>query len=71
MKEEEDCAWSSLQGCWSSFFGSLFSACLLSVCLCGLLFDFLHRFEIEIWSCLECEYIESVMCNLLIYSTLI
>ncbi|KAG2562479.1 hypothetical protein PVAP13_8KG234700 [Panicum virgatum] len=47
-KEEEDCTRSSLQGCWSPFFGHLFSACLLSVCLCGLLFNFLHRFGIEI-----------------------
>ncbi|CAL5076055.1 unnamed protein product [Urochloa decumbens] len=41
-KEEKDCARSSLQECWSPFFGRLFSACLLSVCLCGLLFDLLH-----------------------------
>jgi hypothetical protein len=71
MKEEEDCARSNLQGCWSSFFGHLFSACLLSVCLCGLLFDFLHRFGIEIWSCFEREYFESAVCNLIMYSALI
>ncbi|KAF8783821.1 hypothetical protein HU200_000261 [Digitaria exilis] len=69
--KEEDCARSNLQGCWSPFFGRLFSACLLSVCLCGLLFDFLHRFEIEFLSCLEREYCESVVCNLMMYSALI
>ncbi|KAG2641547.1 hypothetical protein PVAP13_2KG247332 [Panicum virgatum] len=42
-KEEEDYARSNLQGCWSPFFGRLFSTCLLSVCLCGLLFDFFTR----------------------------
>ena len=70
-KEEEDCARSNLQGCWSPFFVRLFSACLLSVCLCGLLFDFLHRFGIEIWSCLVREYFESVACILMMYSALI
>ncbi|KAG2651655.1 hypothetical protein PVAP13_1NG301319 [Panicum virgatum] len=71
-KEEEDCAHSNLQGCWSPFFRHLFSACLLSVCLCGLLFDFLRRFGIENWSYLVvCEYFESVACILMIYSTLI
>nr|TKV94308.1 hypothetical protein SEVIR_9G285400v2 [Setaria viridis] len=44
--------------CWSSFFGRLFSACLLSVCLCGLLDESLYRFEIEIWSCMMREYNE-------------
>jgi hypothetical protein len=39
-KEEKDCARSNLQECWSTFFRHLFSACLLNVCLCGLLFDF-------------------------------
>ena len=57
-KEEEDCARPNLQGCWSPFFGRLFSVCLLSVCLCGFLFDFLHMFGIEIWICLVCEYIK-------------
>ena len=47
-KEEEDYVLSSLQGCWSPFLGRLFSTCLLSVCLCGLLFDFLRKFGIEI-----------------------
>ncbi|KAG2635770.1 hypothetical protein PVAP13_2NG378100 [Panicum virgatum] len=70
-KEEEDCARSNLQGCWSPFFGCLFSACLLSVCLCGLLFDFLHMFGIEIWSYLVREYFESVACILMMYSVLI
>ena len=70
-KEKEDCARSNLQGCWSPFFERLFSASLLSVCLCGLLFDFLHRFGIEIWSCLVCEYFESVACILMMYSALI
>ena len=59
-KEEEDCARSNLQGCWSLFFGRLFSASLLSICLCGLLFDFLRRFGIENWSYLVREYFESV-----------
>ncbi|KAG2606850.1 hypothetical protein PVAP13_4NG164332 [Panicum virgatum] len=45
-EEEEDCACSNLQGCWSLFFGRLFSACLLSLCLCGLLFDFFT----QIWN---------------------
>jgi hypothetical protein len=67
-KEEKDCARSNLHECWSSFFRHLFSACLLNVCLCGLLFDFLHGFGIEIWSCLEDEYSVSVVCNLLMYS---
>ncbi|RCV43289.1 hypothetical protein SETIT_9G282500v2 [Setaria italica] len=57
-RKKEDFAWSSLQGCWSSFFGRLFSACLLSVCLCGLLDESLYRFEIEIWSCMMREYNE-------------
>ncbi|KAG2604535.1 hypothetical protein PVAP13_4NG070290 [Panicum virgatum] len=70
-KEEENCARSNLQGCWSPFFGRLFSASLLSVSLCGLLFDFLHRFGIEFWSCLVCEYFESVVCILMMYSALI
>ena len=70
-KKEEDCARSNLQGCWSSFFGHLFSACLLSVCLCDLLFDFLHRFGIEVWNYLVCEYFESVVCILMMYSALI
>jgi hypothetical protein len=30
-----------------------------------------YTFDIEIWGYLECEYIENVMCNLLMYSTLI
>jgi hypothetical protein len=64
-KEDKDCARSNLQECWSSFFRHMFSACLLNACLCGLLFEFLHRFGIEIWSCLEDEYSVSVVCNLL------
>ncbi|KAG2565583.1 hypothetical protein PVAP13_7NG121417 [Panicum virgatum] len=44
---------------------------LLSVCLRGLLFDFLHRFVIEIWSCLVREYFEGVVCILMMYSALI
>ena len=47
-KEEEDYVRSSLQRCWSPFLGRLFSTYLLSVCLCGLLFDFLRKFGIEI-----------------------
>ena len=48
-EKEEDCTRSSLQGCCLPFFGRLFSACLLSiVCQCGLLFNVLHRFGIEI-----------------------
>ena len=70
-KEEEDCARSNLQGCWSPFFRRLFSACLLSVCQCGFLFDFLHRFGIEIWSYLVREYFESIACILMMYSALI
>ena len=70
-KKEEDCARSSLHGCWSPFFGHLFSACLLSVCLCDLLFDFLHRFGIEVWNYLVCEYFESVVCILMMYVALI
>jgi hypothetical protein len=46
----------------------LFSACMLSVCMCSLLFEFLHRFGIGIWSCLMHEYFVSVMCNLMLYS---
>ena len=61
-KEKEDRARSSLQGCWSPFFGCLFSACLLSVCMCDLLFIFLHMFGIEIWSSSVREYFESVAC---------
>nr|TKV97272.1 hypothetical protein SEVIR_9G483500v2 [Setaria viridis] len=73
-KEEEDFARSSLQGCWSSLFGCLFSACLLSVCLCGLLYESLYRFEIEIWSCMTREYNENekhVVCDMMMYSALI
>nr|TKW31871.1 hypothetical protein SEVIR_2G134500v2 [Setaria viridis] len=55
-KENEDFAWSSLQRCWLSFFGCLFSAYLLSIFLCGLLYESLYRFEI--WSCMTCEYNE-------------
>ena len=51
--------------------GRLFSACLLSVCLCGILFDFLHRFGTEFWSCLMREYFESVACILMMCSALI
>nr|TKW32703.1 hypothetical protein SEVIR_2G185000v2 [Setaria viridis] len=43
-KEEEDFARYNLQGCWSLFFGRLFSACLLSVCVCSLLYKSLYRF---------------------------
>ncbi|RCV12314.1 hypothetical protein SETIT_2G259200v2 [Setaria italica] len=57
-KEEEDFAQSRLQGCWSSFIGRLFTACLLSVYLCGLLYEFLYKFETEIWSCMTREYNE-------------
>ena len=70
-KKEENYVRSNLQECWSPFFGRLFSVCLLSVCLCGFLFDFLHIFGIEIWICLVCEYFESVACILMMYSTLI
>ena len=70
-KEEENCTRSSLQGCWSPFFGRFFSACLLNICLCNLLLNFLHKFEIEIWSSLVREYFESALYNLMMYSTLI
>ena len=71
-KKEEDYARSSLQGCWSPFFGHVFSACLLNVCPCGILFNFLHRFgfEIEFWNSLVREYFESAY-NLMMYSALI
>ena len=68
--QEEVYARSSLQGCWLPFFERLFSAYLLSVCLCGLLFDFLHKFGIEFWSCLVREYFDSA-CNLMMYPALI
>ncbi|KAG2542833.1 hypothetical protein PVAP13_9NG817900 [Panicum virgatum] len=70
-KEEEDCARSNLQRCWSPFFERLFSDSLLSVYLCGFLFDFLHRFGIEFWNCLVREYFESIACILMTYSALI
>ncbi|RCV15140.1 hypothetical protein SETIT_3G033900v2 [Setaria italica] len=73
-KEEGDFARSSLQRCWSSFFGRLFSACLLSVCLCGLLYEPLYRFEIEIWSCMtrehnrdEDQYLIVLKCNFIFF----
>ena len=70
-KEEENCNRSSLRRCWSPFFGRFFSVCLLSICLCDLLLNFLHKFEIEIWSSLVREYFESTLYNLMMYSTLI
>ncbi|RCV45773.1 hypothetical protein SETIT_9G480000v2 [Setaria italica] len=77
-KEEEDFARSSLQGCWSSLFGCLFSACLLSVCLCGLLYESLYRFEIEIWSCMTREYNENekqylivLKCNFICFESVV
>ncbi|KAG2657901.1 hypothetical protein PVAP13_1KG142810 [Panicum virgatum] len=70
-KEEDDCTRSSLQECWSLVLNLLAKSCLLSVCLCRLLFNFLHRFGIEIWSSLVREYFESALCNLMMYSALI
>jgi hypothetical protein len=70
MKKEEDYAQSSLQGCWSSFFGRLSPPICLVYVYVVFCLDF-YTFDIEICSCLEFEYIESVMCNLLMYSTLI
>ncbi|KAF8664140.1 hypothetical protein HU200_054888 [Digitaria exilis] len=57
-EEEEDFARLSLQECWSLFFGRLFLACLLGVCLGGLPYESLHRFRIEISSHIKREYNE-------------
>nr|TKW40878.1 hypothetical protein SEVIR_1G275400v2 [Setaria viridis] len=37
---------------------SLGLACLLSVCLCDLLYESLYRVETEIWNCMTREYNE-------------
>nr|TKW17910.1 hypothetical protein SEVIR_5G399800v2 [Setaria viridis] len=57
-KEEEDFARSNLHGCWSPFFERFFSVCLLSVCMCGLLYESFCKFEIEIWNYMTHEYNE-------------
>ncbi|KAF8652102.1 hypothetical protein HU200_063048 [Digitaria exilis] len=47
-KQEEDFAHFSLHKYWSSFIGWLFSASLLSICLCDFPYDSLRRVDIKI-----------------------
>ena len=71
-----------LQECWLSFVGHMFSDFLLSVCLCGHLYESSYRFGVEILSYTMRGYnlvdqfldIRSVFrcaCNVMMYSAMI
>lgn len=71
-KEEENYAQFRLYECWPSFLGHIFSACLLTVCLCGHSYEYLYRFGIEIWSYTLREYhVFQIACNMRMYSATI
>ena len=71
-----------LQECWSSFVGHTFSGFLLSVCLCGHLYESSYRFGVKILGYTKHGYnlddqdldIRSVFrcaCNVMMYSAMI